>query len=104
VNIFLLSEKVIGINFSFHSSFKLYLIATDIKKEHEARDRAEVNRIKDIPDEDTNPGESQNVTDGAERLSRSKLKMREGKPQKGAGMAGMINVAGKYFSFLFSCN
>jgi hypothetical protein len=33
-----------------------------------------------------------------------KLKMREGKPQKGAGRAEMINVAGKYFSFLFSCN
>jgi hypothetical protein len=28
----------------------------------------------------------------------------EGKPQKGAGRAEMINVAGKYFSFLFSCN
>lgn len=44
-------------------------MATDNRKEYEAGDRAEVNRIKNIPDEVTNPGESQNVTDGAERLS-----------------------------------
>jgi hypothetical protein len=35
----------------------------------EAGDRAEVNRLKNIDDQDTNPGEAQNVTDGAERIS-----------------------------------
>ena len=44
-------------------------MATDNRKEHEAGDRAEVNRVKNIPDEDSNPAEAQNVTDGAERLS-----------------------------------
>ena len=44
-------------------------MATDNDKQHEAGDRAEVNRVKNIPDQDTNPGESQNVTDGAERIS-----------------------------------
>ena len=44
-------------------------MATDNRKEHEAGDRAEVNRVKNIADEDTNPGEAQNITDGAERIS-----------------------------------
>ncbi len=39
------------------------------ENQHEAGDRGEVNRLKIIPDNDTDPGESQNVTDGAERIS-----------------------------------
>jgi len=34
-----------------------------------AGDRAEANRLKNIPDGDINPGEAQNFTDGAERMS-----------------------------------
>ncbi len=51
-----------------------------------------------------NNSENQNITDGAERSTAKEAEMYEGKPQKGAGKAEIINVAGKYFSFLFSCN
>jgi hypothetical protein len=44
-------------------------MATDRDNQHEAGDRAEVNRVKNIPDADTNPGEAQNVTDGTERIT-----------------------------------
>ena len=39
------------------------------ENQHEAGDRAEVNRAKNMPDGDSNPGEAQNVKDGAERIS-----------------------------------
>ncbi len=39
------------------------------ENQHEAGDRAEVNRLKNIPDNDVNPGEAQNVTDGSDRIS-----------------------------------
>lgn len=42
---------------------------TDNNSGHEAGDRAEVNRILNTPDGDTNPGEAQNTKDGAERIS-----------------------------------
>lgn len=55
--------------FCTYQQIKTALIATDNREQHEAGDRAEVNRLKNIPDEDKNPGEAQNVTDGAERIS-----------------------------------
>jgi hypothetical protein len=42
---------------------------TDNNSGHEAGDRAEVNRIKNTLDGDTNPGEAENTKDGAERIS-----------------------------------
>lgn len=44
-------------------------MATVKREQHEAGDRAEVNRVKNIPDADTNPEEAQNVTDGADRIA-----------------------------------
>jgi hypothetical protein len=41
---------------------------TDNNAGHEAGDRAEVNRVKNMPDADVDPGEAQNVTDG-DRMS-----------------------------------
>ena len=37
--------------------------------QQEPGDRAEVNRLKNLPDNDINPGEAQNITEGAERLN-----------------------------------
>ena len=48
---------------------KMYNMLPENDNQHEAGDRAEVNRLKNIPDNDTDPGEAQNVTDGAERIS-----------------------------------
>jgi hypothetical protein len=49
----------------------------------EAGDRAEVNRLKNIPDNDTNPGEAQNVTDGAERLDGEEAQKARNKAMEG---------------------
>ncbi len=43
-----------------------------------------MNRIKDIPDENANPGESQNVTDGAERLSAKEAEDARRKASEGS--------------------
>jgi hypothetical protein len=51
--------------------------------QHEAGDRAEVNRLKNIPDNDTDPGESQNVTDGAERMSGEDAEKARNKAMQG---------------------
>lgn len=53
------------------------------ENQHEAGDRAEVNRLKNIPDEDTNPGEAQNVTDGAERISGVEAEKARNKAMEG---------------------
>jgi hypothetical protein len=46
-------------------------------------DRAEVNRKKNLPDGDTNPGEAQNVTYGAERLSGEEADKARNKAMEG---------------------
>ena len=51
--------------------------------QQEPGDRAEVNRLKNIPDNDTNPGESQNVTDGAERISGEDAEKARNKAMEG---------------------
>ncbi|MDB5247603.1 MAG: hypothetical protein JWQ40_1997 [Segetibacter sp.] len=53
------------------------------ENQHEAGDRAEANRLKNIPDNDTNPGESQNVTDGAERMSGEEAEKARNKAMEG---------------------
>jgi hypothetical protein len=53
------------------------------ENQHEAGDRAEVNRVKNIPDHDTDPGEAQNVTDGAERLSGEEAEKARSKAMEG---------------------
>jgi len=53
------------------------------ENQHEAGDRAEVNRLKNIPDNDTDPGEAQNVTDGAERLSGEEAEKARNKAMEG---------------------
>jgi hypothetical protein len=53
------------------------------ENEHEAGDRAEVNRLKNIPDQDSNPGEAQNVTDGAERVSGEEAEKARNKAMEG---------------------
>jgi hypothetical protein len=53
------------------------------ENQHEAGDRAEVNRLKNIPDADTDPGESQNVTDGAERISGEDAEKARNKAMEG---------------------
>ena len=55
----------------------------DDENQHEAGDRAEVNRLKNIPDHDTDPGESQNVTDGGERLSGDEAEKARNKAMEG---------------------
>ena len=54
------------------------------ENQHEAGDRAEVNRLKNIPDNDTNPGEAQNVTEGAERLSGEEAEKATNKAMEGS--------------------
>ena len=49
----------------------------------EPGDRAEVNREKNIPDGDTNPGEAQNFTDGAERMSGEEAEKARNKAMEG---------------------
>ena len=51
--------------------------------QQEPGDRAEANRLKNIPDNDTNPGESQNVTDGAERISGEDAEKARNKAMEG---------------------
>ena len=53
------------------------------ENQHEAGDRAEVNRLKNIPDNDTDPGEAQNVTDGADRLSGEEAEKAKNKAMEG---------------------
>jgi len=53
------------------------------ENQHEAGDRAEVNRLINIPDNDTDPGEAQNVTDGAERLSGQEAEKAKNKAMGG---------------------
>ena len=53
------------------------------ENQHEAGDRAEVNRLKNIPDGDSNPGEAQNVTDGAERISGEEAEKARNKAMQG---------------------
>ena len=53
------------------------------ENEHEAGDRAEVNRVKNIPDQDTDPGESQNVTDGGDRISGGDAEKARNKAMEG---------------------
>ncbi|GEO10172.1 hypothetical protein [Segetibacter aerophilus] len=53
------------------------------ENQHEAGDRAEVSRIKNFPDGDTNPGEAQNVTDGAERISGEEAEKAKSKAMEG---------------------
>lgn len=51
--------------------------------QQEPGDRAEANRLKNIPDGDTNPGEAQNVTDGAERISGEEAEKARSKAMEG---------------------
>lgn len=53
------------------------------ENQHEAGDRAEVNRLKNIPDNDTDPAESQNVTDGIERISGEDAEKARNKAMEG---------------------
>lgn len=53
------------------------------ENQQEAGDRAEVNRLRNIPDNDTNPGEAQNVTDGAERLAGEEAEQARNKAMEG---------------------
>ena len=53
------------------------------ENQHEAGDKAEVNRLKNIPDGDTNPGEAQNVTDDAERISGEEAEKARNKAMEG---------------------
>ena len=53
------------------------------ENQREAGDKAEVNRLKNIPDGDTNPGEAQNVTDGAERVSGEEAEKARNKAMEG---------------------
>jgi hypothetical protein len=53
------------------------------ENQHKAGDRAEVNRIKNFPDGDSNPGEAQNVTDGADRISGEEAEKGRSKAMEG---------------------
>jgi hypothetical protein len=53
------------------------------ENQQEAGDRAEVNRLKNLPDNDTNPGEAQNVTDGADRISGEEAEKARKKAMEG---------------------
>ena len=53
------------------------------ENQHQAGDRAEVNRLKHVPDNDTDPGEAQNVTDGGERLSGEDAEKARNKAMEG---------------------
>ena len=53
------------------------------ENQHEAGDRAEVNRLKNIPDQDTDPGEAQNVTESPERLSGEEAEKARNKAMEG---------------------
>ncbi len=53
------------------------------ENQHEAGDRAEVNRAKNIPDGDRNPGEAQNVNDGVERMSGEEAEKARNKAMEG---------------------
>ncbi|MCW3107615.1 MAG: hypothetical protein JWQ09_2121 [Segetibacter sp.] len=53
------------------------------ENQHGAGDRAEVNRIKNLPDGDSDPGEAQNVTDGAERMSGKEAEKASNKAMEG---------------------
>jgi len=53
------------------------------ENQQEAGDRAEANRLKNIPDQDTDPGEAQNVTDGAERISGEEAEKARHKAMEG---------------------
>ena len=55
----------------------------EIDNQQEPGDRAEVNRLKNVPDNDTDPGESQNVTDGAERISGEDAEKARNKAMEG---------------------
>ena len=62
---------------------KMYNMLSENDNQHEAGDRAEVNRLKNIPDNDTDPGEAQNVTDGAERISGEDAEKARNKAMEG---------------------
>lgn len=62
---------------------KMYNMLPENDIQHEAGDRAEVNRLKNIPDNDTDPGEAQNVTDGAERISGEDAEKARNKAMEG---------------------
>jgi len=62
---------------------KMYNMLPENDNQHEAGDRAEVNRLKNIPDNDTDPGEAQNVTDGAERISGEDAEKARNKAMEG---------------------
>ncbi len=53
------------------------------KNQHEAGDRAEVNRLKNMPDDDADAGEAQNVSDGAERISGEEAEKARNKAMDG---------------------
>jgi hypothetical protein len=55
----------------------------DNENQQEAGDRAEANRLKNIPDGDSNPGEAQNVIDGAERISGEEAEKARSKAMEG---------------------
>ena len=61
----------------------MYNMLPENDNQHEAGDRAEVNRLKNIPDNDTDPGEAQNVTDGAERISGEEAEKARNKAMEG---------------------
>lgn len=62
---------------------KLSIMLPENENQHEAGDRAEVNRLKNIPDNDTDPAESQNVTDGVERISGGDAEKARNKAMEG---------------------
>ena len=51
--------------------------------QHNLGDKAEANRAKNIPDGDTNPGESSNVKDGDERISGEEAEKARNKAMEG---------------------
>jgi hypothetical protein len=53
------------------------------ENQHEAGDRAEVNRVKNLADGDTDPGEAQNVTDSADRISGEEAEKARNKAMEG---------------------
>lgn len=62
---------------------KISIMLPENDNQHEAGDRAEVNRLKNIPDNDTDPAESQNVTDGTERISGEDAEKARNKAMEG---------------------
>jgi hypothetical protein len=56
---------------------------TDDNEIPQPGDRAEVNREKNIPDGDTNPGEADNVKDGVARISGEEAEKARNKAMEG---------------------